>query len=253
MMDAPAPPTKPLNVPPAGATHFSKNFIRLAVCELRFPTLFELEAERPPLGFAKAVRKEYPLHGLVRNVNVNPGSVAQTNAHSFRSKKGKWTVTLRAAAVSLETSSYDSFAEFEKRLGFVLKAAEGTIDSDFFTRVGLRYINAMPFAPSEVKQWVNPALVSPLGEGTFGDVEEHWQRVRGPTTVGGYYFQHGLDTNPQAGRREYILDFDFYREDVTIPETVSVVRQLHDQEYAMFAWSLGDKAKEHLGPSTLKK
>ena len=162
-------------------------------------------------------------------------------------------MTLRAAAVSLETSSYDSFAEFEKRLGFVLKAAEGTIDSDFFTRVGLRYINAMPCAPSEVKQWVNPALVSPLGEGTFGDVEEYGQRVRGPTTVGGYYFQHGLGIDPQAGRPAYILDFDFYREDVTIPETLSIVRQLHDQEYAMFAWSLGDKAKQHLGPSTLKK
>jgi len=252
MMDAPAPPAKPLNVPRADAARFSKNLIRLAVCELRFPTLFELEAERP-LEFNKAVRKEYPLHDLVKNVNVNPGSLAQSNAHSFRSKKGGWTVTLRAAALSLETSSYDSFAQFEKRLGFVLKAAEGTIDSDFFTRVGLRYINAVPFAPSEVKQWVNPALVSPLGEGTFGDVEEHWQRVRGPTTVGGYCFQHGLGTDPQAGRREYILDFDFYREDVTIPETLSIVRQLHDQEYAMFAWSLGDKAKEHLGPSTLKK
>lgn len=90
MMDAPAPPTKPLNVPPAGATHFSKNFIRLAVCELRFPTLFELEEERPPLGFAKAVRKEYPLHDLVKNLNVTPGSLAQSNAHSFRSKNGKW-------------------------------------------------------------------------------------------------------------------------------------------------------------------
>ncbi|MBA2591801.1 MAG: hypothetical protein H0U97_05865 [Gammaproteobacteria bacterium] len=72
MMDAPAPPAKPLNVPRADAARFSKNLIRLAVCELRFPTLFELEAERP-LEFNKAVRKEYPLHDLVKNVNVNPG------------------------------------------------------------------------------------------------------------------------------------------------------------------------------------
>ncbi len=252
-MNTPAPPTKPLNVPRVGAAHFSKNFIRLAVCELRFPTLFELEAERPPLGFSKALRKEYPSHDLLKNVNLNPGVLAQSNSHAFRSKKGRWTVTLRAAAVSLETSNYDSFSEFEERLGFVLKAAEGTIDSDFFTRVGLRYINAVPFVPSEISQWVNPALVSPLSNGTFGDVEEHWQRVRGPTTVGGYSFQHGLSTDSKAGEREYVLDFDFYCEDVTISETLGIVRQLHEQEFAMFAWSLGDKAKEHLGPSTLKK
>jgi hypothetical protein len=33
---------------------------------------------------------------------------------------------------------------------------------------------------------------------------------------------------------------------------VSTVRTLHDLEFSMFVWTLGPKAKEHLGPSTLK-
>lgn len=252
-MNDPPPSAKPLNVAAAESAHFTKNFIRLAVCELRFPTLFELvESDRPPLAFSKALRKDYPTHDLLKDVNVNPGGLAQATAHAFRSRKARWTVTLRAAALTLETSQYDAFEEFEARLGVILEAARATIDSDFFTRVGLRYINALPFNVGEIKEWVNPGLVGPLGDGTFGDVEEHSQVVRGGTSVGGYSFRHGLANNPLGGAREYVLDFDFYREDVPVSETISTVQKLHELEFSMFTWSLGPKAKAHLGPSTLK-
>lgn len=252
-MTSQAPPRKPLNVPGVGSAHFAKNFIRLAVCELRFPTLFELtETDRPPLPFAKALRKDYPTHELMKDLNVNPGGLAQATAHGFRSKNGRWTVTLRAAALSLETSNYDAFGELEDRLKVLVEAAKNTIDSDFFTRVGIRYINAVPFNVAEIKDWVNPVLVTPLGDGTFGDADEHSQSVRGTTTVGGYNFRHGLSNPASDGSREYFLDFDFYREDVAVSDTIDTVRKLHELEFSMFVWSLGEKAKQELGPSTLK-
>ncbi len=251
-MEPPVMPQKLLSVPDAGRAHYGRNFIRLAVCELRFPTLFELEEERPPLAFAKAVRKEYPTHDLLANVNVNAGGLAHANAHSFRSKKGRWSVTLRAAALSLETSVYDSFDEFAERLGFVLKAAESTIDSEFFTRVGLRYINMVPCELETANEWVNPALVAPLAAGNYGAVNECWQRVQGLTLVGGYTFQHGVQVQAGGSPRDYLLDFDFFREDVPVVEALAVVKKLHELEFSMFLWSLGPKAKEYLGPSTTK-
>ncbi len=244
---------EPLNVPAAGPAHFAKNFIRLAVCELRFPTLFELsENPRPPVDFAKALRKEYPTYELLNDVNLNPGGVAQAIVHSFRSKKGRWAVTLRAAAVSLETSNYDAFGEFVDRLSLILEAAKITIDSDFFTRVGLRYINTVPFDRSTICEWVNPALVRPLGDGTFGDADEHLQLVRGRTNEGGYTFRHRLLNATPGGTRDYELDFDFYSEDVPVTETIETVKRLHDLEFSMFMWSLGPKAKVELGSSTPK-
>jgi uncharacterized protein (TIGR04255 family) len=245
------PPKGTLNVPTADAAHYTKNFIRLATCELRFPTLLELE-EHAPVAFSKAVRKEYPTYTRQTAVNVNPGGLAQAANHSFRSKNGRWTVTVRAAAISLETSDYDSFAEFEQRLGFVLHAAGSTIDTDFFTRVGLRYVNAVDFERATIRDWVNPSLVGALGEGVFGDVDEHWQRVRGLTDVGGYIFQHGLAIQPGSTKCEYVLDFDLYKEEVPVAETVPVVRKLHALEFSLFRWSLGEKALAKLGPSDLK-
>lgn len=250
-MNSPTASPQPLAVPHAEPAHFARNFIRQAVCELRFPTLFELEAGRPPTSFSQALRKEYPLYEVGNDLNVSVGGVAQAHVHFFKSKRARWTVTLRASAISVETSNYDAFDELEARLDFIVKAAEKIIDSEFFTRVGLRYVNSVPYNLTEIHEWVNPAIVGALGTGLYGDVVEHSQRVSGPTTSGGYLFQHGLGVNPQNGQREYILDFDFFREDVAVTETTDVVRRLHDLEFAMFTWALGQRAKAHLGPSTL--
>jgi uncharacterized protein (TIGR04255 family) len=182
-------------------------------------------------------------------VNVNPGSFAPAAAHIFRSKKQRWTLTLRSSAITLETQDYDSFAEFEQRIAFVIEAAVATIDSDFFTRVGLRYINVLPFNSNEIDLWVNPSLVTPLRAGVYGDVDEMWQQVRGHTTAGGFFFQHGLNPDMRRDRREYILDYDFYCEDVGVRDTMTILNSLKDLEFAMFIWSLGERAREHLGPS----
>lgn len=244
--------SKSLAVPPAAASHFTKNFIRQAVCELRFPTLYEFDQLRPPVKFALALRKEYPSYNAVKDVDLIGGS-PQVHGHQFKSKKGRWTVTFRASAVSIETSNYDSFTELRERLAFIIKTAELVIDSDFFTRVGLRYINSVPYNEDDICDWINPQLVGVLGSGLYGDTKDHSARVSGSTVAGSYLFQHGLAINQDSRKREYFLDFDFSQEDVAISDTLEVVDVLHENEFSMFTWALGSTAKEYLGPSALKK
>ncbi len=249
-MDDTQTPVRVLSVPQAEPAHFARNFIKQAVCEFRFPTLFELEGQRPPASFANALRKFYPIYEVANAVNLSAGGVARSNAHVFKEKRARWTVTLRAAAITLETSHYDAFSEFEERLTFILSAAEKVIDSEFFTRVGLRYINSVPCAIDDIGDWVNPNLVGLLQSGVYGDVDEYSHRVVGNTATGGYLFQHGLGIDSQTQNTEYVLDFDFFGEDVPLSETIGVVRSLHAEEFAMFSWALGPRSKEYLGPST---
>ena len=232
------------------AVHFERNFIRTAVCELRFPTLFELENVPPPAVFARELRKEYPIYESQADLDVSAAKVAKSHAHVFISRKSKWKVSLRASAISLETSHYDSFPEFRERLAFVLDKAKKVIDSDFFTRVGLRYINAIPFGNEDVSSWINPALVGVLSAGVYDDIKECSQRIIGVTSYGGYLFRHGLEQGHQS--KSYVLDYDFYSEDVPVVETLSVLDDLHQREFSMFSWALGERAKEYLGPSTPK-
>jgi len=239
-----------LTVPEVNQAHYQKNFIKQAVCELRFPTLFELDNIKPPTAFAHALRKEYPNYQTINNVNLSSGGVAQANAHSFKSKKNQWAVTLRTSAITLETTNYDNYDDLYKRIDFVLKAAKSVIDTDFFTRIGLRYINAVPFSYDDIGDWVNPELVGVIPKGVYGDLLEFSQRVAGLTDVGGYVFNHGVGNNPETNSQEYILDFDFFCEDMQFDETLNTIDSLHKLEFSMFSWTLGEKARSYLGPSS---
>ncbi len=231
--------------------HFERNFIRQVVCELRFPTNFDLDGVRPPLEFAKALRKEYPNYEARNEVNMGLGGVAKANLHAFSSKGMRWTVTIRASVISIETTQYSSYRDFQDRIASVVHAARKVIDSDFFTRIGLRYINVVPYDSDEIKDWINPDLVGPLGDGVYGSVQEYSQRVIGSIEGGGnYLFQHGVGMPDGVNARGYALDLDFSENDVSVEDAVSVAEKLHRYQFSMFMWALGDKAKTYLSESS---
>ena len=135
----------------------------------------------------------------------------------------------------------------------IIAASKEERDSDFFVRVGLRYIDFLPVDQDNLEGWVNKDLVIPLLDGTYGSIKEFWQTVRGETTSGGYTLRHGLrDTAPpqpgaQHGQMKYVLDMDFYKEDVEEADVGDLLRSLHDEAFSLFAWAIGEKAREHMG------
>jgi len=238
--------TTHLTLPHAEPTRFAKNFLRQAVCELRFPTLFELEGERPPSSFAKALRKDYPLYQANDDLSVGVNGVDKAHLHVFASLRPGWNVTLRAASVTLETTKYDSFENFQKRLALVVRAAAEVIDSEYFTRIGLRYINVIPVGSDRVSEWLNPELVGLHSSEIFGGAVEFSGRIAGPAELGGYLLNHGLAGEVSARRKEYVIDMDFFAQDVEVGDAASVIDTLHKQEFELFSWTLGAKAREYL-------
>src|SRR5262245_23356002 len=91
----------PLNVPFAEPATFERNYIRGAVCELRFPILLDVEV-KPPTKLGKALRKHYPLYERGSSMNIRPGSgpVETESVHTFKSKSGAWTVTFKASSIA---------------------------------------------------------------------------------------------------------------------------------------------------------
>ena len=243
-----------LNVPAVASAHYKENFIRQVVCELRFPTLFDLDSSKPPIALAQALRKEYPNYQTVNNVNLSTGGLPKTNnSHIFRSKQNKWATSISPSSLTLETTAYSSFEEFHSRINDIVKAASKVIDTDFFTRVGLRYINSIPYPDDDdIREWINPDLVQILASGIYGELQEHSQRVAGLASFGGgYLFQHGLGEIIN-NETSYTLDFDFFKEDVPVTESMSLLKVMHDQEFSMFTWALGKKAKAQLSDSKVK-
>jgi uncharacterized protein (TIGR04255 family) len=242
-----------LSVATAEPAHYERNLIRQVVCEFRFPTLFELDSPKPPAAFAGVLRKAYPVYRMAKNIDLGNASVEQTYLHTWSSLDGLWTVGLRCETISLETTNYHSFGDLMTRLNVILGAAGKTIDSEFFTRVGLRYINAAPFGEEPIDKWVNPVLVGALTGDIFGAPENYWQRIAGKTKIGMYVFQHGIGVNTTTHQNEYSLDFDFAADNVSLTDAPATIKKLHDDAFSLFTWSLGEKAREYLGPSVLEQ
>lgn len=246
-------------LPLAAAARFKRNFLQQVVCELRFPTLFELNAAQPNPHFARAVRKAYPHHSHhVAEVSVEGASIERTHTHIFKSKNLDWTITLRQSAITVETSKYVSFDELRSRVNSVLEIASDVIDSDFFTRVGIRYINAVPMNIEggntvQFRGWIREGLASILVEEDLGALFEYSGRLAGSATFGTFLLQHGVGYNQSTKKPEYILDFDFSKENIELTDVAAVMNVLHRNQFSMFMWALGPKALEYIGPSIIRE
>jgi len=242
--------------PPAvEAVRYPKNFIKTAVCELRFPALLDLEA-KPPRAFQSKIRKLYPFYDTQIIEQMGSDQVATEHRYLFRSKDKHWTVSVKSFAISLETNKYVDFEEFFERLTKVISSASDMIDADFFTRVGLRYINTIPMDTWDVTGWVRPELLSlfsslPLGvPQTFGSI------VSGELKNAKYTMRHGIkkeeDPKKNTEGPQYNLDFDYFSENVEASDVNSLIQEFHETNFALFSWCLGENAKKLLGEGKAK-
>lgn len=233
---------------------YKRNFLKQAVCELRFPTLMELGEARPPAALVTALRKDYPHLELANEVmiGIGGGVPGGNNAHIFRSSKLTWTVSLKQSSLSIETKAYTEYAQLKERVLKVVAAAVKIIDSDFFTRIGLRYINVIdPDDADPTDGWINPQIVQPLLSQKFTGIQEYAGRIQLNSDDGGCLLQHGIrlrqsrrDGNTQYP--EYLLDIDAYRNDVVLADAESALDVMHSQAFDVFDWCLADKAREYL-------
>ena len=206
-----------LNLPEWEPKEFKRNLIKLAVCELRFPTLLELE-EKHPTAFQKSIRKEYPHFETRQNYEIKPGFERTEIIYMFISKDKKWTVSLKPSSLSLETTNYSSFSDFKERL-------EKVITDDFKNKL------------------ISEELIATLQSGKYGKAELFGQEVFGHCKKGKYSFRHGIQReNPN----EYILDFDFYEENVEIADTFELLQNLHRESLKLFGFAVGDRAIKYM-------
>jgi len=156
-----------LRLDPVKHERFRRNTIHQAFCELRFPSLPDIEND-PPRDLVKRVRPTFPHHEHVvgANIGITDKGLEQVpqGTHRFLSRDRRWNAWLRKSSIGLETSSYTDFDGFISQVRSLLEAAQPSLDTDFFTRIGLRYVNLLPATPGDVQGWVNNQIVGPLRE-----------------------------------------------------------------------------------------
>ncbi len=240
-----------LNLPEAEQAQFEKNFIKTAVCELRFPALLEFERKSPE-QLQKELRKEFPNYERQQAVSLTNLEEKEIK-HVLTSRKKDWVIAFKSYSIAVQTDRYTHFEEFAAMANHVFDKARPLLDTDFFTRVGLRYINEVRIEDRELPGWINEDLIAPIVHGIYGTVDRFLQEVRGTGKSGHFTFRHGIAGLEEGKRDIYIVDFDFYNENVQAEAVAPMVSDFNREAFRFFLWAMGPKALDRLGQPMKRK
>jgi uncharacterized protein (TIGR04255 family) len=231
---------------------YGRTGLKTVVCQLRFNPILRIGQELP-VAFQDRVRQEFPkfIREESSGIQIGPGGVAEALPASpavwrFRTEDEAWTASLGVASLSLETTKYLEFPDFERRLLIAEEALRSVYGIEHYVRVGLRYINL--FQPDEFPGgWLdklNPQLLGPMADGALGHqvaesvqvfllVDDDWTiRVR-----------HGTDG------KAYQLDIDHATEArVGATDVVERLRAFNRGIYQVFRWSISERMHHEMEP-----
>lgn len=176
------------------------NQLDRVICQLTFYPMLKIGSG--VAAFQSELRGSYPDYHqdlLAAGMGTEPMSVS----HRFSAEDNRWAVTLTASSVALETSDYRTWEDFSQRIARIIGALQAAYpDIREFTRVGLRYVNAIRRSSLNLggcawSRLIAAPAIAPLGLGGltgFGTTMEFAVDTAGTqarTSVGTIVFHPG--------------------------------------------------------------
>lgn len=137
---------------------YKKNPLDQVICQLRFPPVLRIDTE-VPAAFQERVRENFPNFsetselkvevplGIMDKIQPEPIEQALKSSsyknYEFSSEDEQWKISLTRTFVALTTKKYERWEEFREKLQIPLNALVETYTPNYFSRVGLRYIDVI--------------------------------------------------------------------------------------------------------------
>lgn len=240
--------------------------------QLSFPTILSIEVKEPA-DFQEKIREKYPVYNQQteqkNEVVVNMDSTTANaiinqqlvrKLHHFISEDQQWRVTLAKDMLAFSTVKYDTWEDLNARTVDVIKAFVDIYRPAFFTRLGLRYIDAIERSALCLQEtpW-NELLQSHLCGCLGYQTGEHFQ-VRNSNVNAEVAFDDilvniasGLGTvdhhDGKSPSEAFILNCDYYiTKRISITDLYTMATKLHDRSHAFFRESITDKLHNAMDP-----
>lgn len=240
------------------------------ICQLRFPEILKIETG-VPADFQDAIRADYPRYSknveqlppqLVDGRQVPQGTV---NNYQFISDDGKWKISLTKGFIALSTHAYVRWEEFARRLDQILAAFIRIYEPAYFSRVGLRYINAINKKAFGLEEYAWRDLITAGYLGLMGDEDAQEQAFAkneqsinasmpggakagikcGPGTMRKVNNRTGSSTQEPV----FMLDLDLFMDGKTpINHAVPALNIVHGNADSLFRGAVTDTLLEAMSP-----
>lgn len=251
----------PLRLEPQRRLVYEENPLKLVICQIRFPVLTRFEQPGFVSQFEQALQAVFPRVTQEQQVVIAfgqgaaPSTPVTTPSWRFQNLEGTTSALLARDALTLETTSYIRFEEFEPAIRSTF-AALPDLGVTVRERLGLRYVNEIhhpeAVTPSAWRRLLNPEILGMVGGELLGDDVIHaLQNIRVREEDALVVINHGFLGREAAANGDpfYQLDIDFGDERATpfdVDATLNQVASFHDRIKSLFEMSLSDAMREHL-------
>lgn len=243
--------------------------------QLNFPAILSIEAN-DPVDFQEDIREKYPVYNqqieqqneVVVNVeNAKANTIFNQQQvrrlHSFISENQQWKVTLAKDMLAFSTVKYDTWEDLSDRAGDVIDAFVKEYRPAFFTRIGLRYIDAIERAilglnDTPWDELIQPHLCGCLGYRTEGSVLMRNSNVNAEVVFDDVLVNiaSGLGTvdhhDGSFPSEAFILNCDYFiSKKISITDLGTMSSKLHDRSHIFFRESITDKLHYAMDPKEI--
>lgn len=219
----------------ASANNHPSNQLDKVIFQIRFCPM--LEIDRRVDEFQAMIRDSFPHYLIPEMMQMNLANVPVPIDHVFKTESGDLAVSLSVSALSLTSTNYSDWNIFRSTVCSLLNVMERLFKINKFTRVGLRYVNAI--RPSSLNlNGLEDTLSSPFSgilSSDIGDVVAMNNIVE--YRLSGDNMGRAVIGTIQFSDSEYgmLIDDDVYVErTIDINSVSSILDSLHADSELMF-------------------
>jgi uncharacterized protein (TIGR04255 family) len=248
--------------------HYGKAPLISVVCQLRFPKLLAIESAAP-VDFQEKVRAIFPFVQREQQLALElPPEFSQlvgrqfgVPGYQFLTEDKSYALSLGSEAISLSTTSYSRWEKFRELLNLAADSLNEVYKPAFFTRVGLRYQDAIKRSDLGLigVPWSRLIRRELLGELSIAEFEAQLEgiadralRLRNPDGSGSIMLRHGIGQVVNTTEPAYVIDLDFFTENKTeVSHAIDVATNFNRQAGDAFRWCITAELRAALEPVSI--
>ncbi len=252
---------------------YEKNQLIEVICQLRFPPILVIDTKEPA-DFQETVRETFPRYLCqTETPPAAPGQTPQTvQNHNFISADGASKLALTKNFIALSTTRYTGWEDFAGMLDEPLGQFIRLYKPAYFSRIGLRYLNA--FSREQLgltgRRWndlLQPQVLGILDDDSINesdvvkcsfDVERRFTErfgLRLHTGPGNIRRMTRTDAGlktVQESETRFILDIDVYTiGNTALGVAAEAMEQLHVYADRVFSDAITDALHDAMEPVTI--
>jgi uncharacterized protein (TIGR04255 family) len=233
-----------LHLPEAEPESLPRAPLRSMLAQVRFAPQRELEDGTAVERIHEQVEDRYPRLLAEQQLGLGPGSVQAATIRRLTDLEGAWSIVLASDFLTLETTAYTRWADFEERLNEALAALVDVVTPRVRERIGLRYVNEIRPEGEEFSwsAYVNPQILGVLATPLAASVRRGVAEVQLQFDPGTVALRHGLLSDDNGVL--YLLDIDSYSDEpqpFAVHEIAELFARYNDVAFRLFRWSVTDE------------